>query len=876
MLAAAAASAVVVLVGATTLAAPPVEARMVTHQLSIPAQDLGEALKALSAAADEQVLFSDQIVRGKKSGELEGSFTTDQALDLLLKGSGLKAERTPSGVLLIKDPGVPAPAVKPAEKRDEEAGRRAGFWDRFRVAQANVVASEVKEEGQSTQVEEVVVTATKRAENIRDVPLSITAITAKDIEQRGLVNAEDYLRGIPGTNQTDMPWGGQAIIIRGLETSLAVPNAGSGATTASYFGETPTTVTGGLNGSNVDIKLVDVQRVEVLRGPQGTAFGNASMGGAVRVIPVAPRLDRLEGKVNAGYGATSGNGGGNYNLQAVGNVPLIDDKLAIRAVAYKFSDSGYYRNIAGSDPAFQQLAASQGAQAFAVNGKEEGSAETTGARIAAAFQPSNELNLTLSFLTQETAADGYGTATARGYDQAIFQVAPEHVYRGQKEGIADRNVDIANAMLDYDLSWGNLIATYSYIDGTTQLAHPYSEAPFPWAASDGRSSTTRGNVAEIRLVTKLNGAWNFIGGLYEEKYKDHLLTTIVFNAADPTTLFPGATSRQVYLSDWHRESRQKAAFGEVSWELVPDLTLTGGARIYKYDRSIDNFAGGYLVGGEQLLQEDTDDSGSIFRGNLSYKINDDALVYAGWSQGFRLGLPQAPLPVTCDQNSDGIVDGMDVPIAGAENIHSDSVDNYELGSKFALLDRRLVIDATLFRMDWTDIPIGLTPACGFPFTTNAGQARSEGLELQADFQLTHSSRVSLGGSWTHARLTEDVPLASLHVGDRLPGSAEVNANLGLLQEFELAGRPASLRADAIYVGPFDSNVVTTPNTEAGSYVKLDLAARMVFQRLAVDLYVRNVTNEDAFTMRSAYGVSSDLHGYRLRPRTVGVQFGYDF
>ncbi len=125
----------------------------------------------------------------------------------------------------------------------------------------------------------------------------------------------------------------------------------------------------------------------------------------------------------------------------------------------------------------------------------------------------------------------------------------------------------------------------------------------------------------------------------QEKYKDHLLTTIWFNGADRTTIFPGATSRQVYDSDWRRESKQKAAFGEVSWELVPNLTLTGGARFYKYDRSIDNFAEGYFVGGQQLLQEDTDDSGSIFRGNLSYKINDDALVYTGWSQGFRLGLP---------------------------------------------------------------------------------------------------------------------------------------------------------------------------------------------------------------------------------------------
>src|SRR5262249_48739166 len=156
-------------------------------------------------------------------------------------------------------------------------------------------------------------------------PVSIAAITSEEINRRGLVSAEDYLRGIPGVNQGSA-MSGSSVVIRGLETSPSFQNFSSGPTVATYFGETPTPDSGGLsNNGSVDIKLVDMQRVEVLRGPQGTSFGNSSLGGAVRTIPVAPNLERFEGKVAANYSVTSGTGGGNDLFQAIGNFPLIAD-----------------------------------------------------------------------------------------------------------------------------------------------------------------------------------------------------------------------------------------------------------------------------------------------------------------------------------------------------------------------------------------------------------------------------------------------------------------------------------------------------------------------------------------------------------------------
>ena len=201
---------------------------------------------------------------------------------------------------------------------------------------------------------------------------------------------------------------------------------------------------------------MDIERVEVLRGPQGTTFGNSSIGGAVRTIPVAPKLDQFEGKMAVGYSVTGDTGGDNYNIQGVGNIPLIKDKLAIRGTAYQYRDSGFYRNGAGSDAAFQAFATARGAQAFAVDQEEVGSYYAIGGRVAALLQASENLRFTLSYLRQETEDYGFALATSGNYQQNMLQVAPEHVQRGQTEGLTDYDIDIANALLEYDLGWGEV------------------------------------------------------------------------------------------------------------------------------------------------------------------------------------------------------------------------------------------------------------------------------------------------------------------------------------------------------------------------------------------------------------------------------------
>ncbi len=847
-----------------------------TAKFDIAAQALDTALLEFSKQAGIQVLATTETVAGKVTNGVKGELVVERALDELLKGSGLGYRQTGSHGVTVeligqKETASMVPALRFAQSA---ASANADEQDRKTPSTSAPIG------GEKARVEEILVTATKRSENVMDVPLSLSVVSAEDIDRRGMVGAEDYLRGIPSVNQVDGGARyGQAIVIRGIETTTTFQNFYSGATTATYFGETPTTGSAGLLGSNVDIKLVDIERVEVLRGPQGTAFGSASMGGAVRTIPVAPKLDRFEGRLGAGFSMTSGTGGDNNNVQAVFNVPLVKDRFALRAVGYRYDESGFYRNRAGSDAAFRAVIAPYGAQAlaFAVDENEVGAARFIGGRIAALFQASERLKFTLSYLTQKTETDGFPLANSGTYDQTVLQVADIHQVRGQT--VMDTNIDIANAVMELDLGWADLLATYSYVDGETRAASPYTGQDVKWPASIGFRPPTfhRGHVGEVRLATRLDGAWNFLVGLYGDKSEEAYQWDF-FWFGDPATNFlaPGLQAVGNYLD--RRDIEQKAAFGEASWEFAPGLTLTGGVRAFEYDRILRINESGALFGGGRATNNDTTASGASFRANLSYKPTEDAMFYAGWSQGFRLGKPDPGVPAAlCDRDSDGLIDGTGITLASTTKIDSDEVDNYEIGGKLALFDRRVRLDAAVFRMEWSDIPVLVThPSCNYGYLTNAGAALSEGVELQANFYLTEALRVDVGGSWINARLTTDVPAQGFRAGDDLPGAPKSNANLGVQQGLRIAGYEAYLRADAIYVGSFYGNVQQTPNSKAGGYVKLDATARLAIRDVNIDLYVRNLTNEDDFTFRGASLTTGLLYGFRPRPRTIGLQIGYNF
>jgi outer membrane receptor protein involved in Fe transport len=557
---------------------------------------------------------------------------------------------------------------------------------------------------------------------------------------------------------------------------------------------------------------------------------------------------------------------------------LIRDRLAIRLVGYRFNDSGYYRNLAGSDAVLQSTATGFGAQSFAIDDEAVGDTTFTGGRIAALFQVSDDLKFTFTYLRQDIDVDGWVGSNRTGYDQAILRVGPQSRVHGLAKAGQDYEIDLANATMEYDIGWGDVVATYSHIEGESTQAFPFSARPsgvlqLPMVTASFSDHTE--NSGEIRLATRLDGAWNVLAGLYAEKLEDYweqpvywygnpATSPVALTAVNGDQLFSGA-------AQW-LELEQRSAFSEVSWRFLPDFTLTGGVRYYDYERSVRDAS---LITGVSSTLDPSNASGTNFRGNVSYKPNPDTLIYAGWSQGFRLGKPQVGLSTTptCDANGDGIVDGTNLSVASTKDIQSDSVDSYEIGAKFTLLDR-LTISGDVFRATWDDIPVQVQQACGavsVGYTTNAGRARSEGIEVQASYNVTPSLRVDAGASWIRAELTEDVPFQGFRSGDRLP-SPKSNASLSLQYAFTMAGRQAYWRADSIYVGGFYSTVGNRiARNAAGDYVKLDTSLRLPVHALNVDLFVHNLLDADDTTY-----VLNNNTALRLRPRTIGVRVGYDF
>lgn len=869
--------------GASSLPAFAIE----THHFDVQVDRPADAIRAFAAQADVHILAAGDNLKGKQLRAVTGELTTDDGLKLLLADSGLVAQYMGNRSIALVPP-APATAASAAERdtisAENEAEETGEAWRPFRLAQADASATGAKDEGK-TELSEIVVTAQKREERALDVPMSISVLTADSIDRRGLVNAADYLRGVPGASQMEGQYG-QSIVIRGMETSPAYQNLYSGTTVATYFGETPTTNTAGLaGGTNIDLKLVDVERVEVLRGPQGTAFGNSAMGGAVRTIPALPDLSAYEAKGSVRYSITEGAGGDNFSAQLIGNLPLIAEKFALRAVGYRYEDSGIYRNRAGSNPAFRDsVVTPYDVASLANDASDVGSTAVLGGRIAALFQASDNLSFTLSYLSQKAETDGRPWADSGTYEQTVLDIAPEHTSRGQRGGFHDTDVDIANLTASYGFGWGNLLATYSDVKSGTLEAYGYTSFGLDWPVSELSDNNHREHVGEIRVVSELGGPVDFILGLYAEQLKDSVLFDDLWQGGAGAVNFLGSSR---FLGDYtnRRKLEQRAAFGELSWKPLERLKITGGARAYEYDRDYLLDTNGDFYG-EQTLKEQTSASGATFRTNVSYKPAKDSLLYAGWSQGFRLGQIQAGLSAgVCDRNQDGLADGTNIAIASTRNVNSDDVDSYEIGGNLSLLDRRITISADVFRMNWSGMPVTVTPrslsgapdSCTLGYLANAGEAVSEGLEFQVSLKLSAPFSVDLGGSWLHARLTEDAPALNASKGNRLPGSPRFNANVSPQYEFSFGEHEAFIRADAIYVGSFFGDLAQSENLKSAGYVQLDATARLNIRNLSMDLFIRNLTNEDAFSFRGTLpGFSGEFSGSRLRPRTIGVQIGYTF
>jgi iron complex outermembrane recepter protein len=830
----------------------------------IPAQAMSTALVQFGKQAGMQVVSSGQDLGGIFARAVRGRLTAREAIDRLLEGTQLVASFNGVDTLVIKmderGKGRPSAAVAPASER-AEADRDVH------------------------KAESIMVTATKREERLQDVPLSVAVIGSQDIDRRGLRGMEDYLRSIPGVNQVDIGASGNAIVIRGITTSPQNENTstGAGATVSSYFGETPITAAAGLGGGQIDLRPVDLERIEVLRGPQGTTFGASSLSGTVRLIPAKPRLDEFGARVVTSFSDTARNGSVNSMMQAVLNMPIIQDKFAVRLVGYRYDDSGFYKNVAGENPgiitSFNNVGLADLVRGFVQ--EDRGRMRTVGGRLAALWEVSSKLNLSMNLLTQRIEQDGFPVAHIGTYEQLTIPVAPIARLRGQVGEAADAKMDLANVDLNYDLGWAGLTSTSSWINSGSQRAIAPAITGLP--ASDTAKSDFKSLTTEARVASKLKGRFQFLAGVFYERVEEDYVETADWPVAQaPASVRSDPLLGNVVIS---RDRTQTAGFGEASYLVTDKLTATVGGRYRKYDKDQSDLREGRFffnipigAGIPAVLQNS--ETGQSYKGILSYKAGQDSLLYTSVAQGFRLGRPAAGITSLCDANNDGLIDGTSVTVASTRIIDSDTLDNYEVGGKFTLFDRRLSLDTSIYHIKWDGLPTRVnapvTATCnGLPYIANAGKATSDGAEFQASLRVAKGLRLDFGFGYMKAVLAEDAPALRVSKGARLPGSPKANANLSVQYDFLFGGRNAFVRADSFYTGKFYGDLLSSPLTEAGGYFKIDLRGGVRIENVAVELFVQNLTNEDSFTWRGLANGNSSF-GYRLRPRTIGVQIGYRF
>lgn len=582
----------------------------------------------------------------------------------------------------------------------------------------------------SLVLEEIVVTAQKRSEPLQRVAMAVSALKAEGLQELGASQFSDYARLVPGLVAVDRGVGQKKYILRGLNSENS-PRLSP--IVQQYLDEFPLTLTA---GQQSDIRLYDIERVEVLRGPQGTLYGSGSMGGTIRTITRKPDLDAFGGSVEATASSTT-HGSENVMANAALNVPVIDGKLALRVSGFSEQWSGYIDNL--------------------YTGKREGNeSSAVGGRVAVRWQPVEQLDINLMLLNQTVEADARNEHTP-GFvaPPSVFPPfvpwfpanAPVpgelQVFKAIEERQEDENT-IANLLATYDFGNVQLTSSTTYYLQERHIEQDTAELTgFGGYLQNITEDRTLGQ--ELRLAQS-EGAFKWLVGAY------YLRSESSPEDSSQIAYLPGGAVFFELGSD--SESTQRALFGEASLDFASDWTATVGVRAADYEVTSTSvlLAGMGPAGqppGSRTGPFTADENKVTTKYQLTWRPTDELSVYGVAAQGFR---PGGFNDVAFDPllNPNGAIPA---------TYESDTLWSYELGVKSMLFDRRATWNTAIFYVDWSEIQVtGYDQQTGaVSFTTNASAAEVTGIETELSIALSAGLRLSLAASYTDAQLTKDQP-----------------------------------------------------------------------------------------------------------------------
>jgi outer membrane receptor protein involved in Fe transport len=772
------------------------------------------------------------------------------------------------------------------------------------------------------ELEEIIVSATRRQQTVQEIPFNISAVSGATLEQANISDAVEAMRSVAGVTMQDRGYRNagvaSTVVIRGL-------NVDSGANGDVPLAAPPTVATYVDNTALYGVFILkDIERVEVLRGPQGTLYGSGSLAGNVRYIMKKPDVSGFSGKASLNFGTTEGSDGYNLNADLLLNLP-VSETFAFRLNAGMIDNDGIvdYPNVYQTDANGDPVVDGDVLTALPVyqNVEDVDDVDIKYARVSALYEPSEKFSAQLSYQWQEDEVGGRRQVT-RGENLVSGGTYGDYEFGAVQLEPSEREVELAALELEIDLGFATLTSSTSQYDHTgTGISDNsgvyarngwfvyYGSSPRPIAQAE-RFYDDSAFAQEVRLVSTGERYVDWTAGLYytDQDYdlgqNSYLVGYIPYlDARDWYGLAPYSTN-QDFLFRRNQAYDETALFGEVTINFTDDVHLTLGGRYFDNSVDVDAVVDVPIYSSPTnppgVAAEKIDDDGFLFKANLAWDLSDTSMLYGTFSQGYRhAGANAVPTTGRYAENPDYLT------------FDSDTVDNYELGWKGFHGDHAYAVSA--YYVDWTDPQLNTTTSnWGFFAAINGESARTSGIEIELSGPLPANLRYNLGYTYADAELTDDVyrPAGNFggngnlterqaaEDGDRLPGSAEHVFNVALTHSLDFSG---DMGLTTVLSGYYQSDMLNSLGSddptdplynrfaaEIDGFSLWNLSSTLARDAWAASLYIKNLFNADGTTgvvpvavagpndSATERYIGNNSRDYIALPRTIGLVITYDF
>ena len=798
-------------------------------RLSIQPQMIDGAINAWARQTGMQVLMSSsQSGEGGLAPAIEGSYTPESALKTLLTGTDLQYHFVNSRTVAIHETeGGASSPIRLAQNSTPSSGSQ----------------STTPSDRSNAPVAEVLVTAQKRSERLQDVPIPVSSVNADALVSSNQIRLEDYYSKIPGMSLTTTGvYGGSVISIRGITSgvfndgtvSVVVDDVPYGTTSAQGPGEVVP-----------ELDPSELQRLEVLRGPQSTLYGASSLGGLVKYVTVDPSTDAFKATLQGSLGGIRNGNGMGYSARGAINMP-VSEAFAVRASAFTRYQPGYI-----DDPVHN------------LDGVNSG--RVSGGRVSALWKLSESFSLKLGALFEDSTLDGNsyvnvlpGQTQLSGLQQSTVPGSGGYHKKLQVYS-ANLSGEVGNTSIT-SISAYSISNNEYHFDQTPTLSATANRFFGVQGAEAVQTLETKKFTQELRATMPLGDRLEWlVGGFFGDERTPQ---NDLISAANFTTGAPVGTIAFLDLPSTYREY---ALFSDLTVKITERFDVQFGGRGSYNKQSLKQTNSGPLFNGFQdIPKQFSSDRSFTYLLTPRFRLSDDLMLYARFASGYRPGGPNtnAALGVPAEFGPDRTL-------------------NYELGVKGTAFDRMLTFDASVYHIDWKDLLVTLRePIIGASYKANAGQAKSEGVDLSIELRPLSGLTISTWGAWNVAELSENFPVSStVHGvdGDRLPFSSRFSGNFAVDQEFSLfGGLMGVVGADLSYVGDRVGIFTASGVRERfPSYTKLDARIGTRSGSWETNLYVNNATDRRGLINGGAGNLYPNTYAY-IQPRTYGVSLMKSF